>query len=57
MSAKNHCLQILDKVIDDLRANALDSKKSEHLVMNAHSLSVMQALRERIVKEVSDDSR
>lgn len=47
-------LQIIEQELQKLHDNARDSKDSSHLLMTAHSIGVVQLIRERIINEVSE---
>ena len=50
-------LQIIEQELQKLHDNARDSKDSSHLLMTAHSIGVLQLIRERIKSEISYDTR
>ena len=55
MSCK--ALAIVEQELQKLHDNARDSKDSSHLLMTAHSIGVLQLIRERIKSEVPDATR
>lgn len=47
-------LQIVEQELQKLHESARDSKESSHLLMTAHSIGVVQLIRERIINEASE---
>jgi hypothetical protein len=57
MGTKSDILRILQAELDKLHDSARDTKDTSRLLMSAHSIGVVQNIRDRIKEEIADDSR
>ena len=57
MSTKSDVMRIVKEELDALHDTARDSKDTTRLLMSAHSIGVVQNIRDRIKEEIADDSR
>lgn len=53
----NSALRIVEEELEKLHETVRDTKDSNHLLMTAHAIGVLQNLRARIIQEVGSDTR